>query len=91
MSSGNDYLAETTELADIEKVADLVCRECLNNIEIHGFFNSAHELSSVLREEYEEFWDSVKRDIPDKKELIQIAAVAIAGIIWYDANYKSAK
>lgn len=46
----------------------------------HGAFHSAHELASVLREEYEEFWESVKADDPDPVELLQVAAVAIRGI-----------
>lgn len=46
----------------------------------HGSFHSAHELASVLREEYEEFWDSVKADNPDPEELLQVAAIALRGI-----------
>ena len=46
-----------------------------------GKFNSAHELASVLREEYEEFWDSVKADDPDPVELIHVAAVALRGAL----------
>jgi hypothetical protein len=44
-------------------------------------FNSTHELYAVLLEEVDEFWDSVKTDDPDPGELLQIAAVAIAGIM----------
>lgn len=46
----------------------------------HGAFHSAHELASVLREEYEEFWDSTKADNPDPGELLQVASVALRGI-----------
>jgi len=48
----------------------------------HGFFSSPHELKAVLEEELDEFWDSVKANDPDPQELIQIAATAIAGVVW---------
>lgn len=44
-----------------------------------GHFRSSHELAAVLREEFEEFWESVRADAPDAMELIQVAAVAIRG------------
>jgi len=40
---------------------------------------SGHELASVLREEFEEFWETVRRDEADADELIQLAAVAVRG------------
>lgn len=48
-------------------------------VEEHNMFNSIAELYAVLLEEVEEYWDSVKRNQPDNKELVQVAAVAIAG------------
>ena len=41
-----------------------------------GEFASAHELYAVLKEEVDEFWDSVKGNDPDPEELLQVAAVA---------------
>ena len=52
------------------------------NGELHREFASAHELASILREEQDGFWDSVKVDDPDPAELIQIAAVAVSGVLW---------
>lgn len=47
----------------------------------HGDYNSTHELAGVLKEEYDEFWDEVKRNNSAEmvKELVQVAAVAIRG------------
>ena len=48
-------------------------------------FVNAHEAYAVLKEEVDEFWDEVKRKKQDpaamKHELIQIAAMAICGVI----------
>ncbi len=44
-------------------------------------FNSPHELYGVLAEELDEFFDSVKADKPDGEELLQIAVVALRGLI----------
>lgn len=50
-------------------------------IQEHGNFNSLHEGHSVLREEFEELWDEIKKKKPDLKkvraEAIQVAAMAI--------------
>ena len=41
-----------------------------------GNYNSAHEMWAVIKEELDEFWDSVKADDPDPKELLQVCATA---------------
>ncbi len=47
--------------------------------EKHANINNAHEASAVIREEFEEFWDEVKKREHDLgamlNELIQIAAM----------------
>jgi hypothetical protein len=48
--------------------------------EKHGKLQSAHEIYAVLKNELEEFWDSIKEHDPDPYELLQIAAVAYRGI-----------
>lgn len=48
--------------------------------EKHGKLQSAHEVYAVLKNELEEFWDSIKDHDPDPYELLQIAAVAYRGI-----------
>lgn len=65
----------------IDVITD-VTRETERIIEQYGMFNSAHELYAVLQEEVDEFWDSVKINNPDEYELIQVAAVAITGVMW---------
>ena len=47
----------------------------------HPEMHSTHEAYAVIREELEEWWDSVKADKPDDKELIQIAAMCLSAII----------
>ena len=78
-----DLLESQTE------IQELIDREVNKIVKQHGLFNSAHELYAVLKEEIEEqqealnnFWDSVKKNDPNIEELVQIAAVAKAGIYW---------
>lgn len=46
-----------------------------------GGFNSWHEAYAVIKEELDEFWDSVKNNDPDPYELVQVAACAQLAII----------
>jgi len=50
----------------------------------HGLYHSPHEAYGVLMEEVDEFFDEVKRKRIDplamRKELIQVAAVAVRAI-----------
>ena len=41
-------------------------------------FHSQHEAYAVILEELDEFWDHVRDDTDGRKELIQIAAMAVA-------------
>lgn len=43
-------------------------------------FHSQHEAYGVIKEEFEEFWDCVKRDECGHSELIPVAAMCIAAI-----------
>lgn len=54
--------------------------ERIHGEEKHGKLQSAHEIYAVLKNELEEFWDSIKKHDPDPHELLQIAAVAYRGI-----------
>ena len=69
-------------LSSFQNVVEQVEIEYHKAIKNNGFFNSSHELRGVLEEEFDEFWDSIKENDPDPQELIQIAATAIAGVIW---------
>ena len=42
----------------------------------HGRYNSMHEAYAVIKEELEEFWDSIKANDPDPKELLQVCSTA---------------
>ena len=46
-----------------------------------GKYNSAHEMAAVIREEFEEFWESVKEDDPDPNELLHICATTKRAIV----------
>ena len=47
----------------------------------HGEFSSWHELWAVLYEEFDELWESIKKNDIDPEELLQIIAVAKAGLL----------
>jgi len=60
-----------------EDVVDLEIRtEQLRGQKKFGNYNSAHEMWAVIQEEVDEFWDSVKANDPDPRELLQICATA---------------
>ena len=73
----NKWLS-TSDGADLDSLIGI---ELYDAVKKYGPFASAHELASVLREELDEFWDSVKARDPDPKELLQICAVAKRGLI----------
>jgi len=47
----------------------------------HPPFHSNHEAYAVIKEEFEEWWDSVKADEPDPKELLSVAAMAVLALM----------
>jgi hypothetical protein len=70
-------------------IADEIVKEVLRAASLHAPMHSPHEADSVIREEYEEFWDEVKAfNLPKgrdtrpamRAELIQLAAMAIRAI-----------
>lgn len=54
----------------------------------HGF-NSHHELFAIIKEELDEYWETVKANRPDINELIDIACAALRGAAWYRGSGKS--
>jgi hypothetical protein len=74
------------EINKLESIFSEISEEYWKAREVYGAFSSSHELYAVLLEEVDEFWDSVKSNNPDPKELMQVAATAIAGIIWLSHN-----
>ena len=46
---------------------------------------TVHEAAAVIREEYDEFWDEVKRKKPDeialRNELVQVAAMCLRAVV----------
>jgi len=47
----------------------------------HPSFHSHHEAYVVIKEEFEEWWDSVKADDPDPRELLSVAAMAVLALM----------
>lgn len=74
---------------DIDDVVTDVEREVFDAITRYPAFNSLHEAYAVIKEEVDEFWDEVKakpavreqRKAEIRKELIQIAAMAVRTIV----------
>lgn len=82
-------------LPPIKEILLEVEQEDYRAIAIHGPMNSAHEAYAIIFEELEEFWEEVRkkesiRNPPQmRKELIQIAAMAIRAI--YDLQLPQLK
>lgn len=78
----------------VELVLSDVEHELNNAMAAHGSMKSRHEAYAVIAEEVDEFWDEVKKNpvkmtLPEfdkyqadmRKELVQIAAMAVRAII----------
>jgi hypothetical protein len=61
----------------IEELYELLNKEMSKAFAKFGDFHSPHELWGILKEEEEEYWDSVKANKEDLYELLQLAGVAI--------------
>jgi len=68
---------------NIDEAFLFVKAELNSATEKFGPFNSTHEAYGVMKEEFDEFWDAIKKnDITEaKEESIQIAAMAIRFLI----------
>lgn len=74
----------------IWKIAHEVAIEVVRASTLFDAMNSPHEAESVIREEFEEYWDEVKAFNPRKgkdtrprqrEELIQLAAMAVRAVL----------
>jgi hypothetical protein len=66
---------------EIGEVFQKISAEIVRARAKHGPFHSWHEAHSVILEEFEEWWDTVKADQSDVNELISVAAMAITAIV----------
>ena len=73
---------------NISKVVDVVVGELEKAMCKHGPISSQHEAHSVILEELQEFWEEVRKaqnskvvSVEARKELVQIAAMAIRTLI----------
>jgi hypothetical protein len=74
---------------NIEHILFEVGQEVKRATQLHKAMNSPHEAHSVIEEEFDEFWDEVKRfNLPKgrdsrpqmREELVQLAAMAVRAI-----------
>ena len=69
----------------VRDVATEILDEYLKARKRHAPMHSAHEGSSVIREEFEELWEHVRADtghtIEARKEAVQLGAMALAYIL----------
>jgi NTP pyrophosphatase (non-canonical NTP hydrolase) len=75
--------ATPIQVKKIDSVIAVVRAELVRAMSKHGAMRSAHEAYGVLIEEVDEFFDEVKADNRERqrKELVQVAAVAARGLI----------
>lgn len=68
-----------------QKAIEMVMSEYDRATSIHGPFNSAHEGHSVIREEFEELWEEVRRRDKDGnamlKEAVHTTAMGLRFIV----------
>jgi len=71
-----------------EKVIEDVVLELSRATAKFGPFNSSHEGYAVIKEEFDEMWDEIKKnDIPrSREECVQVASSAIRYLI--DIDYQ---
>lgn len=60
--------------SDLTRIIDMEMRQADM---IYGPFNSPHELYGVFKEEFDEYWDSIRADDEDLYELVQAIGVGI--------------
>ena len=44
-------------------------------------FHSHHEAYAIIKEEFEEWWDSIKADKPDEREMISVLAMGVLALV----------
>jgi hypothetical protein len=80
---------DAAKAMNIGNIVNEVRNEVMRATKMYDSLNTPHEADSVIREEYEEFWDEVKRFNMRKgrdtrpqmrEELIQLAAMAVRAI-----------
>jgi hypothetical protein len=80
---------ENKKEVNLREIVSEVFNEVNRATRLHAPMNSPHEAESVIREEFEEFWDEVKAyNLPKgrdtrpamREELVQLAAMAVRAI-----------
>lgn len=78
-------MIEVCNVGEVQNVGKMVTNELFKAIAKHKGMNSPHEAYAVILEEVDEFWDEVRKQKPEKadmlKELLQISAMAQRAII----------
>lgn len=68
-------------LDDLRILLPVISKEMTFARREFGPYHNAHELEGVMREEYEEWWDSVKANQENDYELLQLASVILRYLI----------
>jgi hypothetical protein len=66
---------------DLRMLLPIISKEMTFARREFGPYHNAHELEGVMREEYEEWWDSVKANQENDYELLQLASVILRYLI----------
>jgi hypothetical protein len=64
-----------------EKLFNFILKEASNATRKFGHFHSPHEAYGVLKEEFEEWWDSIKSNTFDDYELLQMVSVGFRYLV----------
>jgi hypothetical protein len=67
----------------VDEILASIKRELLRGIKNHGLHHSTHEGYAVLKEEVDEMWDDIKKDLESHScvECIQVGAMAVKYIL----------
>jgi hypothetical protein len=66
---------------DLRLLLPIISKEMTFARREFGPYHNAHELEGVMREEYEEWWESVRANQENDYELLQLASVIIRYLI----------
>jgi hypothetical protein len=74
--------AAGVSLVVLDRILASVREEFLRASAMHSKMHSLHEAKGVIEEEFDEFWEDVRRDdVPAaRKELVQLAAMAVRAL-----------
>ena len=89
----DEKIDSTDALMIIDKFLEEFKAEYISARSKHGGFHSFHEGYAVIKEEFEELWDEIKKQKHDRyklsREAIQVGAMVVAFLVELLPEYKS--